>query len=264
MSACCGPCVLSCCFVLIVASVAALIGALVSPTWRSWQLGEFGTESPKLVIVYEGLWSRCVGYDSGDCIVDDPLWPRVTDRLDMRLLQLLLPLAAFAAFLASLLNIVGLCLVCNSQKAPTAADHSAPSCSTNPAAFQILAAILLALATVLGLPPTIWAVLGGVGGPQALPAGGAGWWNGYAIYLALGALAGCFVTSAVLAFWYCTCRPLPMSYNVVPSWYPLQVIPSTWQPPPSSVGYATSRTSNIGTDHGRPRRGWFRWVLKQD
>uniref|UniRef100_UPI00358F3975 autophagy protein 5-like isoform X1 n=2 Tax=Myxine glutinosa TaxID=7769 RepID=UPI00358F3975 len=38
MSACCGPCVLSCCFVLIVASVAALTGALVSPAWRSWQL----------------------------------------------------------------------------------------------------------------------------------------------------------------------------------------------------------------------------------
>ncbi|KAK9396179.1 claudin-12 [Crotalus adamanteus] len=91
------------------AALSGLIAAALLPNWRQMRLYTFN-KNEKNVTVYTGLWIKCVRSDgSKDCVIYDTEWYTAVDQLDLRVLQLALPISMLTTVLALFLCLIGMC-----------------------------------------------------------------------------------------------------------------------------------------------------------
>ncbi|XP_051865350.1 claudin-12 [Pristis pectinata] len=218
-------------------SLAGLLTATLLPRWRLQRLTSPNRHEQNLT-VSAGLWIRCVRpQGEGRCAYRDAEWYRSLDQLDLRLLQLALPLALASASAAALLGALGACRAACSGRAPRA---GLARCLVNSAGCQLGAGLLFLLSAGLALGPTAWLLLHtGRLNRRYGPA----WSAGPAAYLALGSGAGLAVAGTLLLLWYCACRPLP-----APLWQPLPAgVPPHHYPLPAYLSAPSSRRSRLST-----------------
>ncbi|XP_062893372.1 claudin-12 [Mobula hypostoma] len=197
-----------------VCSLGGLLAATLLPRWRLQRLASASRHQPNLS-VSSGLWTRCVrAQGEARCTFRDPDWYRSLDQLDLRLLQLALPLALTAATAAALLGALGLCHAACSGRAPRA---GLARCLVNSAGCQLVAGLLDLLAAGLVLGPTVWLLLHT---SRLNRRYGPTWSAGPAAYLALGSGGGLALAGGLLLLWYCACRPPPVLL-----WQPLAPTP---------------------------------------
>ncbi|XP_069762395.1 claudin-12 [Narcine bancroftii] len=208
-----------------VCSLAVLLGATLLPCWRTQRLSSTNRNERNLT-VSEGLWSRCVrAQGQAACSYRDADWYRAVDQLDLRLLQLALPLALAAGTTAALLCLLGMCHAACSSQAPRA---GLANCLVNSAGCYLVAGVLFLLSSALALAPSAWLLTHTARLNQRY---GPVWSPGLAAYLALGSASGLLLTSSLLFLWYGSCRELPS-----PLWQPLAPSPGRLPSylPPSS------------------------------
>ncbi|KAM8978942.1 claudin-12 [Sarcophilus harrisii] len=197
-------------FLCGIASVAGLFAGTMLPNWRKLRLVTFN-KNEKNLTVYTGLWVKCARYDrSSDCLMYDTKWFSSVDQLDLRVLQLALPLSILVAAAALLLCLMGMCRTAFGAARP---DAKLARCLVNSAGCHLVAALLFFSAGLLSLAPSVWVIF----------------YNGhlnrkfepvfsfdYAVYVTVASSGGLFATALLLFLWYCACKALPS-----PFWQPL-------------------------------------------
>ncbi|XP_043921388.1 claudin-12 [Protopterus annectens] len=222
-----------------VLSIAGLVAATLLPHWRQMKLYTVN-KNEKNLTVYIGLWVKCVTRD-GDtgCTVYDEYWYTSTDQLDLRFLQLALPVSIVIAVSSLILTLVGICNTVFISEPPNA---SLVKCAVNSAGCHLVAGMLYMLASVISITPSIWVIFYNVHlNAKYEPI----FFLDVAVYVAITSAGGLLLASSLLFLWYCACKALPS-----PFWQPLYSQPASmynYSAPPYSTR-ARSRQSTIEID----------------
>ncbi|XP_032872441.1 claudin-12 [Amblyraja radiata] len=182
-------------------SLSTLLASTLSPSWRSQRLASGGRTQANLTVT-DGLWERCVRVESGSdrCIYRDVQWYRTVDQLDIRLLQLGLPLSLGVGTIALFLTALGVCqTACTSSTPGSGITH----CSVNSAGCFLISGVLYLLSCALCLSPTLYLLFHTRRLNQRF---GPDWTSGIGVLLALGSAAGLLGCAGLQTLWYCLCR----------------------------------------------------------
>lgn len=225
-------------------SLSTLLASTLNPSWRSQRLASGGRTQANLTVT-DGLWERCVRAESGSgsgsdrCIYRDVQWYRTVDQLDIRLLQLGLPLSLGVGTIALFLTALGVCqTACTSSTPGSGITH----CSVNSAGCFLISGVLYLLSCALCLSPTLYLLLHTRRLNQRF---GPDWTSGIGVLLALGSAAGLLGCAGLQTLWYCLCRGSGGDWQL---WQPLlgpQGTPIYLGPPLSCSN--TSRRSRLST-----------------
>ncbi|XP_030055576.1 claudin-12 isoform X1 [Microcaecilia unicolor] len=197
-------------FVCGTASISGLFAATLLPQWRQMKLYTFN-RSEKNVTVYTGLWVKCARYHGhSECVMYDKDWYATVDQLDLRVLQLALPISMLTAASALILCLIG---ICNTTFGSNMPNLKLVKCLINSAGCHLVAGLLFVLAGTISVIPTVWVIfynefLNRKYGPVFA--------YDTAVFVAIGSSGGMYFTSLLLFLWYCACKALPS-----PFWQPL-------------------------------------------